>query len=178
MVLTTVNNIYTVVLGKDTTQHKGWRYTLIHLGMKFLAASLPIGVSLFVSNLVVVINYAGLIGFFICFYFPILLQLRSQWVCQETFSKTLNNTNMCIQGEGNDSGYDVPETTPLLPYSSEPFIKRLSSFLCGKGAPCYTTPYSIPILSSPIVVIITGVITASFFVITFVSLIIYRTDFS
>ena len=140
--------------------------------MIFLAASLPIGVTLFVSNLVVVINYAGLIGLFICFYFPILLQLRSQWVCQETFSQTLNNTNRCIQGEGNYSGYDVPEKTPLLSYSSEPFTKRLSLFLCGKGAPCYTTPYFIPILSSPIVAIITGVITASFLVITIVSLII------
>ena len=170
MVLTTVNNVYTVVLGKDTTQHKGWRYTLIHLGMKFLAASLPIGVSLFVSNLVVVLNYAGLIGFFICFYFPILLQLRSQWVCQETFSHTLNNTTMCIQAEQNDSGNDISEKTPLLSYSLEPFTKRLSSFLCGKGASCYTTPYSLPILSSPIVVMITGIITASFLVFTIVSL--------
>ena len=160
------------MLGKDTTQHKGWRYTLIHLGMKFLAASLPIVVSLFVANLVFVLKYAGLIGLFICFYFPILLQLRSQWVCQEKFSHTLYDINLAIQAEENDSGSDSHEKTTLLSSSTVPFTKRLSIFLCGKGAPCYTTLYSLPILSSPIVVIITGVITTSFLVIAIVGIII------
>ena len=166
-----VNNIYTVVLGKDTTQHKGWYYTMIHLGMKFLAASFSIGVSLFVANLVFVTKYAGLIGFFLCFYFPILLQLRSQWVCQEMFSHTLNNIKMPDHVQQNCNS-DITEKFPLLSSSTVPFTKRLSIFLCGKGAPCYTTLYSLPILSSPIVVIITGVITASFLIITIVSLII------
>ena len=170
MVLTTVNNIYTVVLGKDTSQHKGWRYTLIHLGMKLLFASLPIGVSLFVANLVVILKYGGLIGFFICFFFPILLQLRSQWVCQEKFSRTLYDINLAIQAEENDSGSDIPEKTTLLSSSSVPFTKRLSIFLCGKDASSYTTLYSLPILSSPIVVIITGIITASILVVTIVGI--------
>ena len=160
-----VNNIYTVVLGQDTTQHKGWYYTLIHLGMKFLAAILPIGVSFFVSNLVFVTKYAGLIGFFICFYFPIVLQLRSQWVCQKKFSYILKDINLCVQAEKDVLVSDISEKTPLLS-SSVPFSKHLSIFLSGKAAPCYTTPYSLPILSSPIVVIITGIITASFLVLT------------
>ena len=164
-VLIMVNNIYTVVLGQDTTQHKGWYYTLIHLGMKFLAAILPIGVSFFVSNLVFVTKYAGLIGFFICFYFPIVLQLRSQWVCQKKFSYILKDINLAVQAKEDVLVSDISEKTPLLS-SSVPFSKRLSIFLCGKGAPCYTTPYSLPILSSPIVVIITGIITASFLVMT------------
>ena len=172
MVLTTVNNIYTVVLGKDTTQHKGWRFTLIHLVMKFFAAFLPIVVSLFVANLVFVLKYAGLLGLFICFYFPILLQLRSQWVCQKKFSHTLYDINLAIQAEENDSSSDIPEKIPLLSSLTVPFTKRLSTFLCGKGAPCYTTPYSLPILSSPIVIIITGIITASFLVITIVGIIV------
>ena len=166
-----VNNIYTVVLGKDTTQHKGWYYTLIHLGMKFLAASLPIDVSLFVANLVFVTKYAGLTGFFLCFYFPILLQLRSQWVCQKMFSHTLNNIKMPAHVQVNCSS-EITEKIPLLSSSSVPFTKRLSIFLCGKGAPSYTTLYSLPYLTSPIVVIITGIITASFLIITIASLII------
>ena len=158
------------MLGKDTSQHKGWCYTLIHLGMKLLFASLPIGVSFFVANLVVILKYGGLIGFFIGFYFPVLLQLRSQWVCQEKFSHTLYDINLAIQAEENDSSSDIPEKTTLLSSSSVPFTKRLSIFLCGKDAPSYTTLYSLPILSSPIVVIITGIITASFLVVTIVGI--------
>ena len=83
MALTTMNNIYTLVLGYNTTQHKEWSYTLINLGMKFLAACIFTNwCEPFVSNLVIVINYVSLIAFFICFYFPILLQFQSQCVCQ------------------------------------------------------------------------------------------------
>ena len=77
---------------------------------------------------------------------------------------------MYIQAE--HSGSDNPEKIPLLSSSTVPFTnhKCLSIFLCGKCAPSYTTPYSLPILSFPIVVIITGIITTSFLVINIVSL--------
>ena len=126
-----VNNIYTVVLGQDTTQHKGWRYTLIHLGMKFLAAILPIGVSFFVANLVFVTKYAGLIGFFICFYFPIVLQLRSQWFCQKMFSHILNNVNLTVQVEEDVLASNISEKTPLLS-SSVPFLNVCLHFYVVK----------------------------------------------
>ena len=91
VVHTTVNNIYTVVFGRDTSQDTGFKYCLIQRLMKFVAAILPIGIALFVSNLVIVLNYAGIIGFFIAFFFPVVLQLSSQWVCQKTFCYLLDD---------------------------------------------------------------------------------------
>ena len=86
-------------------------------------------------------------------------------------SHTLNNIKMPARVQVNCSS-DITEKIPLLSSSSVSFTKRLSIFLCSKGAPSYTTLYSLPYLSSPIVVIITGIITASFLIITIASLII------
>ena len=88
----------------------------------------------------------------------------------KTFSHILNNTITCTQAEE-----DLIQAVIFLqrfhyyhPQQYHLLIINMSIFLCGKGAPCYTTLYSIPILSSPIVVIITGVITASFLVVTLI----------
>ena len=77
-----------IICGRDTSRKSKHptRDCVLHYVIKFISASLPIVAALFVSNLVYVLKYAGITGFFICFLFPTALQLRSIWVCSKEFS--------------------------------------------------------------------------------------------
>jgi amino acid permease len=156
---TTVNNIYSLILCRDTTQDNHIKFVLLRLAMKFAAAVLPLGIAMFVANLAVVLNWAGLIGFFISFYFPVLLQLTSQWHCFNEFKKMKN--------------YKKDEEEPLLTkHGGAARLKdRLITFLTShEDSQYYHTPYSIPVLSSPPIVILVGLITSTFLIMTIVSL--------
>ena len=90
LVLTIVNNLYTVIFCKDTSQvTNSWGTFFVRLLLKFIVSLAPILVAMAISNLFVVLNYAGLMGFFICYFTPTFLQLRSQWVCKQTFSNVV-----------------------------------------------------------------------------------------
>ena len=54
---------------------------LILVAMRAVVAILPIVCSLFISNLVYILKYGGLVGFLTVFFFPLALQLASQYVC-------------------------------------------------------------------------------------------------
>ena len=119
---------------------------------------------------VIVLNYAGIIGFFIAFFFPILLHLRSQWVCQETFYNLMeitDNTQSRKMKKGS------PEATPLLEGSSrKPFVNEVLEFLSiDSKAALYKTLYS-TVFSYPIVVLVVGVVSFLTFVFTIASLIV------
>lgn len=88
VVTTMVNNLYTVLFGRDSSEKCGWCHFAIRVAMRLGGAIIPILVALWISNLHYILNYAGLVGFFICFFFPTVLQLSSQWVCKKTFSDT------------------------------------------------------------------------------------------
>lgn len=173
VIVTTVNNVYTVILGRDTTKDKHIKFYILQVVMKILAATLPLSVAIFVANLVTVINYAGLIGFFICFYFPISLQLASQWKCFNAFSAnagndeaTINCTKMFSSTTmDNESASLLSEVT-----TQESVWVRLFAFLTSKHSSLYKTPYSLPYLSSPLCALIVGAITSTFLIITIVSL--------
>ncbi len=100
---TIVSNVYSVVFGRDTSQDKGWELFFIQISMKFTVAFLPICIAMFVSNLVYVLKYAGLAGFFIVLFFPITLQLSSQWVCYRTFAYLLYSVDPITE---TSLGYD------------------------------------------------------------------------
>ena len=56
-----------------------------------------------VSNLVTILKYTGLTSFFLCFLVPIVLHLRSQWVCKKTFQKALT-TSFALQDSSVSNG--------------------------------------------------------------------------
>ena len=150
VVLTMVDNIYTVFFGKDSSQApKTWTTFFIRMGMKFVSAILPILVALAVSNLVTVLKFAGLIGFFICFFIPTLLQLSSQWICVKTFKAaleprtTLQDNSFCSDNEQPRA--KSAENAPLI---TSPQVKP---------SELYMTPYSNIFSYWPAVVIIGGV---------------------
>ena len=124
IVITTVNNIYIVVFGRDSAfARTSCKSYLILQMLKAVVAILPLLVALSVSNLVTVLKYAGLLSFFIAFMIPTVLQIRSQWVCRREFSKVDIN-----QQELHDSDC---ETSQLL-----------SGRKTAPSSALYTTPYS------------------------------------
>ena len=161
LVLTIVNNMYRVIFGRDTSQDHSWRSFFIRLAMKSMAVLLPIAVAFGVSNLVQVLAFAGLMGFFICFFFPMLLQLRSQWVCQKAFEEAL-------LAAPRKSVQEKDITTPLLPGVTS--SNRLASFM-GKSL-CHNTSYS-TIFSYPAAVMIIGGMGITCFFLTVASLFIH-----
>ena len=170
VVHTISNNIYTVLFGRDTSSksQRPKRDWVLQFVIKGLSAILPIAAALFISNLVYVLKYAGLIGFFICFFFPTALQLSSMWACRKEFgaAKTAaryQGTSKSIVGE-NKKLYSVQSGS------------EMSS--CGdssKNSPClksasYLTPYSNRVLSHPIAVGIIGAVGVALFLLALVSL--------
>ena len=152
-----VNNMYTVIFRQDTSQDHSWRSFFIRLSMKFLAALLPILVAMFISNLVQVLNYAGIIGFFICYLFPTLLQLRSQWVCNKTFKDCLTRCTLTSHVKTVQGG----EKTPLL--------ETASNSSCWNSH-LYMTPYSTIFSYFPVVIFL-GMIGVISFGVTIASVI-------
>lgn len=176
MIHTIVNNIFTVI-GQDTSQLKGWKYKLIQLLMKFIGSILPIGIGMFVSNLVYVLKYAGLLGFFISLFFPMVFQLSSQWVCFRTFSSPSKTTRK--SGIMNESSSNVQEKTPLLSLtnnSDKDWKSDLVDFITCKNSKLYKTPYSIPLLSSPLSVVPFFILAVLCFGLTIYSLTVKLSD--
>ena len=169
LIHTIVNNIYTVIFGHDTSQTNGWKHRIIQVVMKFVAALLPIVIALFVSNLMYVLKYAGLLGFFISLFFPILWQLTSQWKC---FRCSI------ISNRKQDSTDSFPspihEDTPLLDNSAttQSIGKSVCRFLFTyEKMYLYKTPYS-TFLSHPLCVIFFLILATVCFVFTIMSLFI------
>ena len=154
------NNIYIVVIGQDSSKkakHRFGRYDLfIQLGMRFFVALVPIVAALFISNLVYVLKYAGMMGFGICFLFPTLLQLQSQKVCKNLFGRSYY-----VETQENDLAGLKPDSTPLM--SVQQKVNRDTSAL-------YMTPYSSRLLSHPITVSILGVLGLLLFLLAVIGL--------
>ena len=152
-VICIVNNVYMAMTGRDTAAPSSWRYDwLFKLCLRFIIAVLPLAFAFAAANLVFILQYAGLLGFGIGFLFPVVLQLRSIYICNKLFGP---------KGATPKGGVMVNvEKTPLL--DSVPKCNRRS----------YMTPYSNVVLSHPIFVILIAFFGFSFFVISFVSLFI------
>ena len=188
VVHTIVNNIYTVIFNRDTSQAKGWKHRLLQLLMKFIVAILPIVVALVISNLIYILKYAGLIGFIVIF-FPINLQLSSQWVCYKTFSymldkpdgdSTKKKSRSTTENKSDNSieMQDMIEDEDALLLNEEDNKStrtRVFEFLfTRKNAFLYMTPYS-TVLSYPLSVIIISTLAYTCFILSIVSLFVHPT---
>ena len=159
-VLNMVNNVHVAILGKDTADSgKTWKSFTIILMMKFFAGLFPILVAMAVSNLVTVLKYTGLISFFLCFLVPILLHIRSQWVCKKTFQKALHSKYYALLDKSADG---------VQPDTGERSKLMLSSKSNIKPSDLYLTPYS-NIFSHWLMVVVTGLVCTILFALTIVS---------
>ena len=149
-VICIANNVYMALTGKDTSEKSQKRYDwILRLVLRVVIAVLPLLMAFGAANLVFILQYAGQLGFAICFLFPVILQLRSIYVCNKLFGPH------GVPKVDKKVSVNV-EKTPLL--TSPVMSKRRS----------YMTPYSNVIFSHPLFVILVAFFGFSFFVISFV----------
>ena len=165
-VICITNNLYMAMTGRDTSEKTQWKYDwIMRLAMRFVIAVLPLGIAFGAANLVFILQYAGLLGFAICFLFPVVLQLRSIYVCNKLFGQhklPKEGINFSTSGERINT-----ETAPLLAVKPG---KRDVNFKLPHFH--YMTPYSNVVLSHPIFVVLVAFFGFCFFVLSFVSLFI------
>ena len=154
--LSITNNAFVGILGKDTAAvMKSRRSYFLILVMKFFSAITPILIAMAVSNLVTVLKYVGLLLFIISFIVPILLQLRSQWVCRRVFMAAMTKQVDLPNSVSDQKDNGVHQK------SEEQFL-LLSSRFNGKPSDLYMTPYSNICSYWPAVAIITVVTVVMF----------------
>ena len=147
-VITMVNSIYIAIFGKDSAQaNKSWTSLIVLLLMKFTLALLPILVAMAVSNLVTILKYSGFFSFFISILMPILLQLRSQWVCWKVFKNATEPKHELEETSLSNGAQRDSENRSLLIRSSSQV----------NPSALYMTPYSNIFSYWPAVVAIGGV---------------------
>ena len=151
-VICIVNNVYMGITGRDTSEPTTWRYDwALKLFLRFIVAVLPLALAFAAANLVFILQYAGLLGFGIGFLFPVILQLRSMYICNKLFGKK-----------------GTPRGGVMVNVEKQPLLDSVQQ--CNRRI--YMTPYSNVVLSHPIFVILIAFFGFSFFVISFVSLFI------
>ena len=160
------NNIYSVFFSRVTRKRSKRCDQLLKVLIRFFAAVTPLTIAFGVSNLVTVLQYAGLSGFLLSFIFPTALQLQSIRVCKKVFRgvrsvQAMFPTDDLTEEETSDSmklntGADVIHC----PQEKKP----------QNETSLYMTPYSTRILSHPIAVTIIGAIGGLFFLLTIASL--------
>lgn len=162
VVLTIANNIYLIFTGKDADSDKrryAWAFKLL---LKFVSAILPLVSGLFIANLVNVLQFAGLLGFLICYLFPTLFQLGSQYQCLKLFG-------MSTLGDGDNSD---TEDIALLQDATKKTNKDLCKqwWLTYKN-PLYWTSYSTP-FSHPVGVVVMAAVAFVLFVLAVASIVL------
>ena len=154
-----VNNVYTVITGRDTSEPAKWKYDwILHLSMKFIVALIPILLAFASANLVYILSYTGILAFGLLLLFPGVLQLRSTYVCSKKFGQ-------CVAPQAKED--------------SQPLINKVaksSKLSCSSWS--YMTPYSNSVISHPLFVCLIGCFGACFFVFALVSLFITTDKFT
>lgn len=142
-VFTISNNLFILFTGSDSTELAKHKYgKLLLIGLRVGTALLPIIASLFIANLVYVVKYGGLLGLFICYFFPIILQLRSQYVCHRIFRGVFSRVSPVSDSE------ELPLLAGRRHRTSELLKWRVTT---------YYTPYS-NVFSHPVIVMMFGVV--------------------
>lgn len=152
--VTIANNLYIMIMGVDTTQANNRRYgRLIKIVLRIICAVIPIFAALFVTNLVFIVSYGGLLGLSMCYFFPIALQLKSQYKCYLVFSKCNWQNDVSLSRSNSDTSEN--EHQPLLLRQARRRDIAKSSWWWN---PAYSTPYA-TVLSHPISVMIFAVLS-------------------
>ncbi|KAL5479451.1 hypothetical protein EMCRGX_G022975 [Ephydatia muelleri] len=152
LVCTLVNNLYLIFTGRDTSQTKYGYDLWIRLALRAIVSVLPIVCALLLSNLIYVLTYSGLATFFNFFFFPAALQLLSQRKCLREFGP--RQQSRFIDSYNAQEGL---ESTPLVP--RDPRLGRgpgAASLISSKAS--YWTPYSFPVISHPIFVVMVTIV--------------------
>ena len=169
VVIVTKDNLFMALTGHDsvTGNRANEEYRtrvkkkVIQVTLSLIITIVPLIGSFLVANLVDVVRYGGLLGFFMGCFFPAAVQLKSQYECNKVFCEAVeqfqNENKLPVKTE---NGKD--ESTPLIPEFTE--IK----YFDWKN-PCYTTPYE-NWFSHPYMVVLMSLLGAVAFCLAIVSL--------
>ena len=140
-------------MGVDTSQANKVRYgRLVKMSLRVVCAIIPITAALFATNLVFIVKYGGILGLTMCYFFPIALQLKSQYKCYLVFGDNGN------QNENSNSGSHASDDQqqPLLLRQAirEDTIRHPWWY-----NPAYSTQYA-TVLSHPVSVIVFTVLSS------------------
>ena len=160
------NNIYSVFFRQDTGKRSKRRDQLLKVLIRLFAAVIPLTVAFGVSNLVTVMQYAGLSGFLLAFVFPTALQLQSIRVCKKVF---------CGVCSVQTSRFPAADSTENEKNDNMKLGAGAGVVCSPQGKPqnessLYMTPYSTRILSHPIAVTTVGAIGILILLLTIASL--------
>ena len=160
------SNIYSVFFRQDTRKRSKRCDQLLKYLIRLFAAVTPLTVAFGVSNLVTVLQYAGLPGFLLSFVFPAALQLQSIRVCKKVFCGVCSVQAMLpkhdsTKKEKNDK-MELNKGGDIIHFPREKQAQN--------GSSLYMTPYSTRFLSHPFAVIIIGAIGQLLFLLTIASL--------
>lgn len=179
LIVTVANNLYIIIMGVDSTQANKRRYgRLVNIALRVICAIIPIFAALFITNLVFIVSYGGLLGLSMCYLFPIALQLKSQFRCYVVFgdaNQQDNDSNYpAVASEdrqqpvlfGNANQQDDDSNSPSIASEDEqqPLLLRQArrKDQVVKSPwwwnPAYSTPYA-TVLSHPISVMIFAVLS-------------------
>ena len=158
-----VNNIYSVFFSRVTRKRSKRCDQLLKPVIRLFAAVIPLTVAFGVSNLVTVLQYAGLSGFLLAIVFPTALQLQSIRVCKKVFRGVCRVQTMFPSDDLTEREERNMTLTTSADSSTQDNKPQNESLL-------YMTPYSTRILSHPIAVIIIGAIGGILFLLTIASL--------
>ena len=160
------NNIYSVFFRQDTGKRSKRCDQLLKVLIRLFAGVIPFAVAFGVSNLVSVLQYAGLSGFLLSFIFPTALQLQSIRVCKKVFRGVRSVQAMFPTDGSTEKGKsDSMKLSTGADIVCSPQEKKPQN-----ESSLYMTPYSTRILSHPIAVIIIGAIGGLLLLLTIGSL--------
>lgn len=179
-----VNNLYIFITGHDTTKKPKYKFDwFLRLVLKIVSAILPIAAAFGVANLIYVLKYAGLFGF-MCFAFPVLLQLKSIYICKKRFlnshvgekAKPLSPASEKVEplsleepGSTDEGGSGDTHKPSRISELKELFFPGTNGG--GREAVrAYMTPYSILLFSHPTFVLSVGIVGVFVFILAFLSL--------
>ena len=172
-----VNNIYIIITGRDTSEKGKWQFDwLLRVILRLVGSISPLLASMGMANLIYIINYGGLTGYIVCYFFPAILQLASIHRCKMIFFSPSVSTRNYVQ-QVDQKG------TPVVPPSVRKGDQGTNTSSEDEGAPLlpnrwsrnhsYMTPYSIPGLSHPLFVAAMMVILVVMFVMIVVSIFVH-----
>ena len=171
MVHTVVNNLYIIIVGRDTSSPPSKRYKwadfALRITLRLIVATVPILAAMGVANLIYVLKYAGLMGFCICFFFPTSLQAMSIYKCKKMF---VPNQFSVSGSHGSEEQRSLlsPRTDEIL---SDKHSLLSTRTLKGKEKlSTYMTPYSNRFSTHWLVISLVGVLGVCLFILVLASL--------
>ena len=125
VVTTLANNVYLVLMRRDTSESVlSWKDRIGKLVFRFFFAFIPLIGGLFISNLVTVLNFAGLFAFAMLFFLPILCQFQSKRLCKKQIEDFREDGVETILGQatprapsGTESHFSEQTVSPVRYYS-------------------------------------------------------------